>query len=104
VIPVNRFALSTPLTSHAADVTNGNYVLNDGATNLWFNNTTGSTQTITITLTAGSDVNLTTGPRTYTIATGTAGVTGFFPVGIYGSQLLINCTGAVFILAESFAG
>lgn len=104
VASVSHFALAVP-TAKACDATNGNYIINDGATNLHFASTSGSNQTITVTLPAGADVNLTVGPRVIVIpANLVGGDTGFWPISLYGNQLLFTSNSAlVTVYAESFA-
>jgi hypothetical protein len=106
VVSVNRFALTSDATPLAMDVTHGNFCINDGATALRFASTSGAVQTVTVTLPAGADVNLVVGPRVITIPANLVnGVTGFFPVNIYGSQLQFTTSNSlVTVLAESYAG
>jgi hypothetical protein len=104
IASVNHFALTPTPAARACDVTNGNYVVNDGATMLHFNNASGAPQTVTFTLPSGADVNLTIGPRLTTILTGQTGDTGFWPVDKYGTSLLFTGSSAsITVYAESFA-
>lgn len=93
VTSVTRTALTAfPQPSAAGDNVNGNVSPNDGATFLAVFNADGaSTHVLTVQVVSGVD-GLTAGPRSYTIPTSASGtqITGPFPLGPYGSQLLWN--------------
>lgn len=91
VSKVKRTSLTVVPTPPAADVANGNFCLNDGATWLEFTNADGaSVHNVTVSVASGVD-GLTAGPRTYAVAASAAAVkTGMFPLAFYGNQLLIN--------------
>lgn len=104
VVGINRFALTPDTAATAGDATNGMFMLNDGATFIQMVSTSGSTQTVNVTVPAGADVNLTVGPRAYTLTANAKGKTGFFPIGAYGSVLLFSTTSAlVSFTAYTFA-
>lgn len=92
VTQVTRFALTPDSTPLAGDTVNGMIMVNDGVTYINMTSTSGSTQTVTVLAPAGFDVNLTAGPRPYSIPPNGKGKAGFFPVSIYGAQLLFSVT------------
>lgn len=94
-------ALAAP--SQAADVANGNFCLNDGATALCLLNTDSATHTLTVQLATGLD-GQTVQPRTYTVVvSGNQQWTGVFPIQFYGSQLAFSLDSAlVKVLPVSF--
>lgn len=95
VSPVNRYNLTLDQTPVSGDTTNGMYLPNDGATYIQMVSTSGSSATVTVTIPAGYDLNLTAGPRTYTLPANGKARTGFFPISRYGVQLLIGVSSAL---------
>lgn len=94
IATISHYAVTTTQAYTTSTAANGWVVLNDGATFLVFDNSASSiSTTFTITVTQGFDVNLTVGPRTYTIG-GSAipQFTGFFPIKTYGGQLLVTAS------------
>lgn len=91
VTTVSRAALTAVAApSVAADVANGNFIVNDGATELRLVNSDSSTHTLTVQMVAGID-GQTVGPRSYTVAVSALRQeVGPFPVQFYGSQLAFN--------------
>lgn len=89
--PVVRTSLRAGVAPVAADVANGNYVVNDGCTWLEVTNADAvNPHSFTVQLAAGLD-GLTAGPRTITVPVAVLpGKTGIFPVLFYGPLLLIN--------------
>jgi hypothetical protein len=80
-----------PATDGAVlDDTDGNTVINDGATVFLFFNDSGGTATVEVLVPAGVDQDLTVSPRTYTLDDQTIYLTGYFPIEVYGSQLLVD--------------
>ncbi len=96
VTSVNRTALTAiPAPSVAADVANGNFCYNDGATVLVLLNTDSGTHTLTVQMASGVD-GQTAGPRSYTVAvSANQQWTGVFPVQFYGNQLAFNLDSAL---------
>lgn len=89
---ITRFSLVSVSLSLAADVVNGNFTPNDGATIFVVLNLDAvATHTLTIQVASGVD-GLTAGPRSYTIPVNSAGsqLVGPWPIQYYGSQLLWN--------------
>ncbi len=75
----------------AADVSNGNYIQNDGSTRLHAKNTNGAStaRTVTIAIPATVDGQSVTS-ITQAIAAGATWVFGPFPVSVYGTQVSVN--------------
>jgi len=105
VTTVSHYALTPKQTTSTTTVPNGWLVPNDGATFLVIDNTgSGVVSNLTVTVAQGADVNLTTGPRPYAVPAGATDFTGFFPLKVYGSQLLIGTDSTlVGIAAYSFS-
>lgn len=104
VTPVSHYQLTPDQASVDIDITNGMWMYNDGATYIHFKSTSGSPQTVTVLLPAGTDVNLPTGPRVYSFNANEAANVGFFPVARYGSVLLFTAsTALIAATAYSFA-
>lgn len=93
-VQLNRFAFTLAPTPTVLDNVNFNYVANDGATLLWLSNGSGSTRTVTVEVPGNVDVDLPVTSRTYSLSAGQAGFTGVFPRAIYGSQILVDVSGA----------
>lgn len=95
-IPVVRLTRTNPVvvdaatTGAALDSTDGNYVINDGATVLLMFNDSGGTATVEVLVPTGVDQDLDVDPRTYTLDDQVTYLTGYFPIEVYGSQLLID--------------
>jgi len=81
-------------TPTVLDSVAGNYVLNDGATFLRLNNTALVARTVSVEVPEDVDANLPVTSRTFTLSAGQVGMTGIFPREIYGSQLLVDVSGA----------
>jgi hypothetical protein len=96
VYPVSRFALTTSTTAPPVnmDVTNGNVAPNDGYTWLELVLTGGVARTVTLDIPSGFDLDLVVSDRTYPLPSNGTYFTGVFPVSAYGSQLLLNVSGA----------
>lgn len=104
VVGINHYALTPDSTPTVGDAVNGMFMFNDGATYINMTSTSGSSQTVAVSVPQGADVNLTVGPRNYVLGANGKGKTGFFPVNIYGNQLLFTTTSAlVSFTAYSFA-
>lgn len=101
---ISRFGLTTQVTGTTGDVANGLYLPNDGATFLRFTSTAPGTQTVTALIPGGVDVDLTVNGRPYSVPAGSVGsYTGFFPVNIYGTELLLDTSSALLkVAAYSF--
>lgn len=96
VYPVSRFTLSTD-TLHpgiAMDVANGNVSGNDGYTYAVFTLSGGVARTVTVDVPAGFDLDLVVTDRTYPLPSNGVYRAGVWPVSAYGSQLLLNASGA----------
>lgn len=93
---ISRAALTAvPAPSVAADVANGNYCYNDGATVLVLLNSDSSSHTLTVQLASGVD-GATAGPKTYTVAvSANTQWTGVFPLQFYGNQLAFSLDSAL---------
>jgi hypothetical protein len=96
VTSVSRTALTAiPAPATAADVANGNFCYNDGATVLVLLNTDSSAHTLTVQLASGVD-GQTAGPRPLPVAiSANQQWTGVFPVQFYGNQLGFNLDSAL---------
>lgn len=96
--------INFPAPTLAADVTNGNFCPNDGATALILINSDSVQHTLTVQLAAGVDGKSVT--ATYPVLiTGQRQWTGVFPLQWYGSQLLFNLDSSlVLVQAMSFLG
>lgn len=96
VTSINRSALTAVAApSVAADVANGNFCLNDGATVLIVLNSDSNPHTLTVAPASGVD-GLTAGPKTYTVVVSAQRQwTGVFPVQFYGNQLAFNLDSAL---------
>lgn len=91
VTTVSHYGVTATQTATTSTSANGWFVPNDGATFLFLDNSaSGVTTNFTVTVPQGADVNLTVGPRVYTILANKTGFTGFFPFKLYGSQILIT--------------
>jgi hypothetical protein len=101
---ITRFAVTPHATGTAGDTVNGLWLPNDGATFLRATSTAPGTQTISVLIPGGVDTDLTAGPREYDIPAGSTGsYMGFFPVDIYGTELLLNTSSALLkVAAYSF--
>lgn len=106
VVGISRFAVTPHQTGTTGDNVNGMYLPNDGATFLRVSSTAPGTQTVSVLVPGGADVDLTTGPRVFSIPAGSTGsYFGFFPQGIYGTELLVNVSSNLLKLAAySFLG
>lgn len=93
-VQLTRTALTLPPTATVLDSVNGNYCQNDGATFLWLSNGAGVTRTVSVEVPEDVDADLPVSSRTFTLLAGQAGYTGIFPRQIYGSQLLVDVSGA----------
>lgn len=76
------------------DNVNGNWVANNGSIFLIVRNSSGGASTLTIAIPAGVDEDLTAPSRTYVLSNNVTYLTGYFPVNVYGPQLLINISTA----------
>lgn len=96
VFPISRFALTTSATAPPVnmDVTNGNVAPNDGYTWIEMVLTGGVARTVTVDIPAGFDQDLVVTDRTYPLPSNGTYFTGVFPVSAYGSQLLLDVSGA----------
>lgn len=106
VQPIDRFALTTQVAGTTGDTVNGHFAFNDGATFLRLSSTAPGTQTVSVLVPGGVDTDLTAGPRVYSVPAGSTGsFCGFFPVNVYGTELLINVSSALLkVSAYSFLG
>ena len=104
VTPVSHYQLTPEQTAVPIDIVNGMWMYNDGATYIHFKSTSGSPQTVTILLPAGTDLNLTTGPRVYSFLANETANVGFWPAWKYGTPLLLTASSALITaVAYSFA-
>lgn len=101
---ISRFAVTPHATGTTGDVTFGLYLPNDGATFLRVTSTAPGTQTVKALIPGGVDTDLSAGPRNYDIPAGSTGsYAGFFPVDVYGTELLLNTSSALLkVAAYSF--
>lgn len=106
VLSVNRFALvAVPAPGTAADVANGNFFVNDGASVLILLNSDSSTHALTVAVAAGVD-GLASPARTYTLPVSAIRQwAGPFPIQFYGKTLIFNVDSAlVSVQAVSLLG
>lgn len=103
---IDRFSLTTQVAGTTGDVANGHFCFNNGAVFLRFSSTAPGTQTVDVLVPGGVDVDLSAGPRQYSVPAGSTGAfTGFFPVDVYGTELLIDVSSALLkVSAYSFLG
>lgn len=96
VIQQDRFTLISSVTTPgvAMDVANGNVVANDGYTEIELTLTGGVARTVTVDIPGGVDFDLTAPDRIYTLPADGIYRAGVFPVAVYGSELLLQASGA----------
>lgn len=92
-VRLTRVVFTPDPTATTLDSVNGNYVLNDGATFLQLNNTSGTTKTVSVEVPEDVDQDLAVQSRTYSLNAGQVGKTGIYPREVYGSQLLVDVSG-----------
>lgn len=86
----NPVVVDATTTGEPLDNTDGNFIINDGATVLLMFNDSGGTATVEVLVPAGVDQDLEVSPRTYELDDQTTYLTGYFPIEVYGSQLLVD--------------
>jgi hypothetical protein len=87
---ITRTGVSEP-TESTGDVSNGNYVPNDGNTVLRIRNANGASTARTLTIRVTSLIDgLAVTSRTVTVAAAGIKYAGPFPVATYGTQLLLD--------------
>lgn len=93
-VRLTRTAFTVDPTPTTLDSVNGNYAVNDGATFLQLTNGAVVSRDVTVLVPEDVDADLPVTPRTYTLSAGQTGKTGIFPRETYGSQLLVDVSGA----------
>ncbi len=93
-IRLNRTVFTPNPTPTTLDSVNGNFQLNDGASFLELDNTSGVTRIVSVEVPEDVDQNLPVTSRSYTLNAGQVGKTGIYPREVYGSQLLVDVDGA----------
>lgn len=92
VTPISRTGFVTSATPQVADPTNDNYVVNDGSTFLYVENTNVASRTFDVLVITTVDDTQSVTPRTYTVPGSGTGYTGIFPRAFYGETILIDTT------------
>lgn len=95
-VTVGRFGVVSAVSPApvAANVTDGNVGPNDGYTLLEMTLSGGVARDVTVTVPSGFDMDLVISARTYTLPSNGVYFAGVYPVSAYGSQLLIDVSGA----------
>lgn len=93
MVRITRAVFTPDPTPTTLSATDGNYVLNDGATILQLTNGSGSSRTVSVRVPEGVDIDLAVTSRTYALSNGQTGKVGIFPREVYGSQLLVDVSG-----------
>lgn len=93
-VRLDRHVFTANPTPTTLDAVNGNFVLNDGATFFELTNGAGVPRTVSVEVPEQVDQNLPVTSRTYTLNAGQVGKTGIYPREVYGSQLLVDVSGA----------
>lgn len=93
-VRLDRHVFTPNPVATTLDSVNGNFALNDGASFLELNNTALVSRTISVEVPEQVDQNLPVTSRTYTLNAGQVGKTGIYPREVYGSQLLVDVSGA----------
>lgn len=89
---VSRMTFTSAVAPQAADPTNDNFVINDGATFLYVNNTNAASRTFDVQVVSTVDNTQSVTPRTYTVPGLGDGYVGVFPRAFYGEDILIDTT------------